>query len=49
MLNLVYRPPNSYHKELENYFKSSLSKRKVVILAGDFNINLLDFDKNKKV
>ena len=53
MLNLLYRPPNGDHKELENYFKSSLSKRKIshkdVILARDFNINLLDFDTNKKV
>ena len=53
VLNLVYRPPNGDHKELENYFKNSLSKREIshkdVILAGDFNINLLDFDTNKKV
>ena len=53
MLNLVYRPPNGDHKELENYFKSPVSKREIshkdVILAGDFNINLLDFDTNKKV
>ena len=53
MLNLVYRPPNGGHIELENYFKTSLSKREIsqkdIILAGDFNINLLDFDANKKV
>ena len=52
MLDLVYRHPNGNHKELENYFKISLSKqeisRKDVILAGDFNISLLDFDANKK-
>ena len=49
-LNLVYRPPNGDHKELENYFESSFSKREIshkdLILAGDFNI---DFDGNKKV
>ena len=53
VLNLVYRPPNSDHKELENYFESSLSKRKIshkdIILAGDFNINLLDCDTKKEV
>ena len=53
VLNLVYRPPNGDHKELEKYFKSSLSKREIshkdIILAGDFNITLLDFDANKKV
>ena len=51
VLNLVYRPPNGDHKELENYFKSSLPKPEIshkdVNLAGDFNINLLDFDTNK--
>ena len=53
VLNLVYHPPNGDHKELENYFKSSLSKREIspndVILARDFTINLVDFDTNKKV
>ena len=52
VLNLVYCPPNRDHKELENYFKSTLLKRKIshkdIILAGDFGINLLDFDANKK-
>ena len=51
--NLVYRTPNDDHKELQNYFKGSLSKREIslkdIILAGGFNINLLDFDANKKV
>ena len=53
MLNLIYCPPNGYHKELENNFESSLSKRlishKDIILAGDFDIDLLDFVANKKV
>ena len=51
-LNLVYRPRNGDNKELENYFESSLLKREIshekIILTGDFNINLLDFDANKK-
>ena len=50
VLNLAYRPLNGDHKELENYFKSSLSKQetshKDVILAGDFNIN---FQKKFKI
>ena len=29
VLNLIYRPPNSDHKELENYFKSFPSKREI--------------------
>ena len=53
MLDLVYRPPDGAHRELEIYFKSSLSKREIshkdVILAVDFDINLLDFFANKKV
>ena len=53
VLNLVHCPPNGDRTELENCFKSSLSKREIshkdIILAGDFNINLLDFDANKIV
>ena len=52
LLNLVYGPPSNDHKELENYLKNSLSKLEIshkgVILDGDFNITLLDFDANKK-
>ena len=52
VLNLVYCPPSGDHKELENYFKTSLSKREIsqknINLTGDFK-NLLDFDENKKV
>ena len=52
LLNLVYGPPSNDHKELENYLKNSLSKLEIsykgVILAGDLNITLLDFDANKK-
>ena len=43
MLNLVYRPPNGDHKELENYFKTSLSKWEIS------QKDLLDLDANRKV
>ena len=53
MLNLVNFPPNSDHKELENYLKVFLLKREIthkyIFLPGNFNINLLDFDANKTV
>ena len=53
VLNLVYHPLSSDHKELENYFKSSLLKREIshkdLILAGNVNISLLDFNANKNV
>ena len=46
-------PIKRCHKELGNYFKSSLSKREIsrkdTILAGDFNINLIDFDAKEKL
>ena len=53
MLNLVYHTPNGDDRELESFFKSSFSKQgishKDKILAGKFNINLLNIDVNKKV
>ena len=46
-------PIKQCHKELGNYFKSSLSKREIsrkdTFLAGDFNINLIDFDAKEKL
>ena len=48
-----YRPPNGDTTLFEKHMKSILSKneatKKEVILIGDFNMNLLDFDKNKRV
>ena len=51
--NIVYRPSDGDLEVCENYFQSILSnnsiKNKSVALAGDFNINVLDFEQNKKV
>ena len=51
--DLCKNSENIGRKELGNCFKSSFSKweisRKDTILAGDFNINLIDFDGNKKL
>ena len=48
-----YRPPNRDTALFEKHIKSILSKndvtKKEVALIGDFNIDLLDFDKNKRV
>ena len=53
ILSLNYRPPNGDSTLFEKHMKSILSKNKAtkkeVILIGDFNMNLLDFDKNKRV
>ena len=53
ILSLNYLPPNGDTTLFEKHMKSILSKneatKKEVILIGDFNMNLLDFDKNKRV
>ena len=50
-MNLTYGPSNGDPNELENHFKNTLSKRKItnkdLVLVGDFNINVLDFNKSK--
>ena len=52
-MNLTYRSPNGDPDELENHFKNILSKRKItnkeLVLVGDFNINVLDFNESKMV
>ena len=52
-MNLTYRPPNADPNELENHFKNILSKREItnkeLVLVGDFNINVLDFNESKMV
>ena len=51
--NIVYRLPDGDLEVCENYFQSILGnnsiRTKSVILAGDFNINVLEFEQNKKV
>ena len=53
ILNTTYRAPNGDMKQCETYFKDVFSKsgknRKNIVLAGDFNINFLDFETNKNV
>ena len=53
ILSLNYRPPNGDTTLFEKHMKSILSKNKAtkkeVILIGDFHINLLEFDKNKRI
>ena len=53
VLNVIYRQPNGDLKVSENYFNDSFSKNerndKKIILVGDFNINVLNFENNKKV
>ena len=50
ILNLTYRPPNGDVKEFEKHLNNILSTndilKKEVIMAGDFNMNLLDFEQN---
>ena len=53
ILSLNHLPPNGDSTLFEKHMKSILSKNKAtkkeVILIDDFNINLLDFGKNKRV
>ena len=53
ILNLTYRQPNGDAKEFEKHLNKILSTnnilKKDVIMASDFNMNLLDSEQNKKV
>ena len=52
-MNLACRRPNGDPNKKENHFKNILSKRKItnkeLVLVGDFNINVLDFNESKMV
>ena len=53
ILNTIYRPSNGDIESCENYFKNLFAKNDIVnehiVLAEDFNLNVLDFENNKKV
>ena len=53
ILNLSYRPPQSDTTLFEKNLQDLLSKndicKKEILIKGDFNINLLDYENNKKV
>ena len=53
ILNLTYRPANGDVREFEKQLNEVLStndiSNKEVVMAYDFNVNLLDFHENKKV
>ena len=53
LFNDVYRPPNGKIEPFENFLKIVCNKNKNSNennhIAGDFNLNLLDHDQNKKV
>ena len=53
IINVVYRPPDGDLSISETFFRKILSENtnanKTLFLAGDFNINVLDYENNKKV
>ena len=53
ILNLTYRPPNGDVKEFEKQLNKILStngiQKKELIMGGNFNMNLLDFEQDKRV
>ena len=52
LFNVVYKPPNSKIEPIEKFFEIFFNKNKNsnknYHLAGDFNLSLLDHDKNIK-
>ena len=53
LIGVIYRHPKQKDKELLQYLSNTLNKikmeKKKIILTGDFNLNLLKFDKNKEM
>ena len=53
ILNLSYRPPQGYtilfQKNLQDLLLKNDVRKKEILITGDFNINLLDYENNKKV
>ena len=53
LFNVVYRPPygkiDPFEKLLKILFNKNKNSNKNYHVAGDFNLNLLDHEKNKKV
>ena len=52
LLGVIYRHPKKddghFLTYLENIFKKLQKERKTVIIAGDFNFNLLNYDKDQQ-
>ena len=48
ILSLNYRPPNGGTTLFEKHMKSKATKKEVILIS-DFNMNLLNFNKNKRV
>ena len=53
LVNVLYRPPSGKIEPFENFLSKLLSSvqnsNKNLHIAGDFNLNLLDHESNKKV
>ena len=53
LVNVLYRPPVEQYEQFENsliaFFSRTKNCSKDIHIAGDFNLNLLDYDTNKKV
>ena len=53
LLPLIYRPPDGDFKAFNTFLKDiysiSLKSNKLFYATGDFNLNVLDYNKNEKV
>ena len=53
LINVLYRPPNGQTKSFENILKNVFSitknSNKLHHIAGDFNLNILDYENSRKL
>ena len=53
LFSVMYRPPSDdvtvFEKFCDNLLSANNKTSKIIIFAGDLNINVLDFESNKKV
>ena len=53
ILSTIYRPPGGNFKAFNTFLKDtysiSLKSNKLFLVIGDFNLNVLDYNKNEKV
>ena len=49
IVSVLYRPPNGHFEHSENLLTNTKNSNKNVFITGDFNLNLSDHNRNKKV
>ena len=53
IISLTYRPPGGKVNQFHNYLKEFLSNKSIITkdiyIVGDFNLNFIDYENNKKI